>query len=206
MHRRMFLRGSMGALALPALESFGLPKGQGGASVRVADERVEEVGLHRQFLRFSCPALLSLQGGADPFSAQGPCSRPKTPQAHDPLFPFGSRRERRALCRSFLSFGSQAIAGGIHAERKPFSGSKGCGSFGLQNPLPLLSRWLRKRASRGMPNVMDKKRRAGSPIEGPRELFRKLYLQDDQKNRKIVRQKFDLKKSIWTPLWRTPKI
>ena len=43
---------------------------------------------------------------------------------------------------------------------------------------------------------MDKKRRAGSPIEGPRELFRKLYLQDDQKNRKIVRQKFDLKKSI----------
>jgi hypothetical protein len=34
------------------------------------------------------------------------------------------------------------------------------------------------------------------PIEGPRELFRKLYLQDDQKNQKIFRQKFDLKKSI----------
>ncbi len=34
------------------------------------------------------------------------------------------------------------------------------------------------------------------PIEGPRELFRKLYLQDDQKDQKIFRQKFDLKKSI----------
>ncbi len=34
------------------------------------------------------------------------------------------------------------------------------------------------------------------PIEGPRELFRKLYLQDDQKNQKIFQDKFDLKKSI----------
>ena len=37
MNRRMFLRGSMGALALPALESFGLPKGQGGAGLRLAN-------------------------------------------------------------------------------------------------------------------------------------------------------------------------
>ena len=186
----------MGALALPALESFGLPKGQGGASVRVADGASKRLVCIGNSFGFHAPHFFPSKAGLIH----------SLPKALAPV----QRHLKRMTLFSHLDHG---VKGGHFAVHSFLSGVKQSQAasmpngnlsldqraaevLGSQTRFPSLVVGSENGLHGGCQMSWTRSGVRVPPIEGPRELFRKLYLHDDQKNRKIVRQKFDLKKSI----------
>lgn len=186
----------MGALALPALESFGLPKGQGGADLRLANGTPKRLVCIGNSFGFHAPHFFPSKAGLIH----------SLPKALTPL----QRHLKRMTVFSNLDHG---VKGGHFAVHSFLSGVKQSQAasmpngnltldqraaevLGSQTRFPSLVIGSENGLHGGCQMSWTRSGVRVPPIEGPRELFRKLYLQDDQKNQKIFRQKFDLKKSI----------
>ena len=189
MNRRSFIRGTLGAMALPALESFGFAQINSG---RVS-KRLVCIG---NSFGFHAANFFPKNGGK--FTS--------IPSALLPL------KDHLKNCTLFSNL-DHGVKGGHFAVHSFLSGVKQSQAVSMPNGnLSLDQRAAEVLGSQtrfpslviGSENGLHggcqmSWTRSGvrvPPIEGPRELFRKLYLQDDQKNQKIFRQKFDLKKSI----------
>jgi len=186
----------MGALALPALESFGLPKGQGGAGLRLANGTSKRLVCIGNSFGFHAPHFFPSKAGLIH----------SLPKALTPV----QRHLKRMTVFSNLDHG---VKGGHFAVHSFLSGVKQSQAasmpngnlsldqraaevLGSQTRFPSLVIGSENGLHGGCQMSWTRSGVRVPPIEGPRELFRKLYLQDDQKNQKIFRQKFDLKKSI----------
>ena len=189
MNRRSFLRGTLGAMALPALESVGF------AQIKSASVSKRLVCIGNSF-GFHAPNFFPKDGG----------NFTSIPPALLPL------KDRLKNCTLFSNL-DHGVKGGHFAVHSFLSGVKQSQAasmpngnlsldqraaevLGPQTRFPSLVIGSENGLHGGCQMSWTRSGVRVPPIEGPRELFRKLYLQDNQKNQKVFRQKFDLKKSI----------
>ena len=196
MNRRMFLRGSMGALALPALESIGLPKGQGVAGVRVADSASKRLVCVGNSFGFHASHFFPQKAGLIH-------SLPKA------LAP-GQRHLKQMTVFSHLDHG---VKGGHYAVHSFLSGVKqsqassmpngnltldqrAAEAIGSQTRFPSLVIGSENGLHGGCQMSWTRTGVRVPPIEGPRDLFRKLFISDGTKNQKNLLDQFHLRQSI----------
>ena len=189
MNRRSFLRGTLGAMALPALESVGF------AQIKSASVSKRLVCIGNSF-GFHAPNFFPKDGGK--FTS--------IPLALLPL------KDHLKSCTLFSNL-DHGVKGGHFAVHSFLSGVKQSQAasmpngnlsldqraaevLGSQTRFPSLVIGSENGLHGGCQMSWTRSGVRVPPIEGPRELFRKLYLQDNQKNQKVFRQKFNLKKSI----------
>ena len=189
MNRRSFLRGTLGALALPALESVGF------AQINSASASKRLVCIGNSF-GFHAPNFFPKDGGK--FSPIPPALLPlKDHLKNCTLFSnldHGVKGGHFAV-HSFLSGVKQSQAASMPNGNLSLD-QRAAEVLGSQTRFPSLVIGSENGLHGGCQMSWTRSGVRVPPIEGPRELFRKLYLQEDQKNQKIFRQKFDLKKSI----------
>jgi len=196
MNRRLFLRGSLGALALPALESIALSKIQ-TAKVNLAPTH--------EVKRLVCI------GNSFGFHAShffptdlGPIR--SLPKALDPL----KRNLNQTTVFSNLDHG---VKGGHYAVHSFLSGVKQSQAssmpngnlsldqraaevFGYKTRFPSLVVGSENGLHGGCQMSWTRSGVRVPPIEGPKNLFRKLFIQEKSKSNPQVLQQFDLGKSI----------
>ena len=189
MNRRSFLKGTLGAMALPALESVGF------AQINSARVSKRLVCIGNSF-GFHAPHFFPKDGGK--FTSIPPALLPLKNQLHNcTLFSnldHGVKGGHFAV-HSFLSGVKQSQAASMPSGNLSLD-QRAAEVLGSQTRFPSLVVGSENGLHGGCQMSWTRSGVRVPPIEGPRELFRKLYLQDDQKNQKIFRQKFDLKKSI----------
>ena len=196
MNRRLFLRGSMGALALPALESFGLPKGQGGAGLRLANGTPKRLVCIGNSFGFHAPHFFPKESG---FIQSAPKALLPVQRHLDELSVF-----------SHLDHG---VKGGHYAVHSFLSGVKhsqvssmpngnlsldqrAAEVFGFKTRFPSLVVGSENGLHGGCQMSWTRSGVRVPPIEGPKNLFRKLFIQEKSKNNQQVLQQYDLGKSI----------
>ena len=189
MNRRSFLRGTLGAMALPALESVGF------AQINSTKLSKRLVCIGNSF-GFHAPHFFPKNAGK--FT--------EIPSALSPL------KNHLKNCTLFSNL-DHGVKGGHYAVHSFLSGVKQSQAasmpngnlsldqraaevLGSQTRFPSLVIGSENGLHGGCQMSWTRSGVRVPPIEGPRELFRKLYLNDDQNNQKIFQDKFDLKKSI----------
>tara|TARA_B100000212_G_scaffold6028_2_gene4528 strand:- start:950 stop:2197 length:1248 start_codon:yes stop_codon:yes gene_type:complete len=189
MNRRSFLKGTLGVMALPALESVGF------AQINSARVSKRLVCIGNSF-GFHAPHFFPKDGGK--FTSIPPALLPLKNQLHNcTLFSnldHGVKGGHFAV-HSFLSGVKQSQAASMPSGNLSLD-QRAAEVLGSQTRFPSLVVGSENGLHGGCQMSWTRSGVRVPPIEGPRELFRKLYLQDDQKNQKTFRQKFDLKKSI----------
>ena len=189
MRRRSFLRGTLGAMALPALESVGFAQ----INSTKASKRLVCIG---NSFGFHAPHFFPKDGGK--FISIPPALLPlKKHLKNCTLFSnldHGVKGGHFAV-HSFLSGVKQSQAASMPNGNLSLD-QRAAEVLGSQTRFPSLVIGSENGLHGGCQMSWTRSGVRVPPIEGPRELFRKLYLQDDQKNQKIFRQNFDLKKSI----------
>ncbi len=189
MNRRSFLKGTLVAMALPALESVGF------AQINSARVSKRLVCIGNSF-GFHAPHFFPKDGGK--FTSIPPALLPLKNQLHNcTLFSnldHGVKGGHFAV-HSFLSGVKQSQAASMPSGNLSLD-QRAAEVLGSQTRFPSLVVGSENGLHGGCQMSWTRSGVRVPPIEGPRELFRKLYLQDDQKNQKTFRQKFDLKKSI----------
>ena len=189
MNRRSFLRGTLGVMALPALESTGF------AQIKSASVSKRLVCIGNSF-GFHAPNFFPKDGGK--FTSIPPALLPlKDHLKNCTLFSnldHGVKGGHFAV-HSFLSGVKQSQAASMPNGNLSLD-QRAAEVLGSQTRFPSLVIGSENGLHGGCQMSWTRSGVRVPPIEGPRELFRKLYLQEDQKNQKIFRQKFDLKKSI----------
>ena len=189
MKRRSFLRGTLGAMALPALESVGFAQ----INSTKASKRLVCIG---NSFGFHAPHFFPKDGGK--FISIPPALLPlKKHLKNCTLFSnldHGVKGGHFAV-HSFLSGVKQSQAASMPNGNLSLD-QRAAEVLGSQTRFPSLVIGSENGLHGGCQMSWTRSGVRVPPIEGPRELFRKLYLQDDQKNQIIFRQNFDLKKSI----------
>ena len=189
MNRRSFLRGTLGAMALPALESVGF------AQIKSASVSKRLVCIGNSF-GFHAPNFFPKGGGK--FTSIPPALLPLADHLKNcTLFSnldHGVKGGHFAV-HSFLSGVKQSQAASMPNGNLSVD-QRAAEVLGSQTRFPSLVIGSENGLHGGCQMSWTRSGVRVPPIEGPRELFRKLYLQDNQKNQKVFRQKFNLKKSI----------
>jgi hypothetical protein len=189
MNRRSFLRGTIGAMALPALESVGVTQ----INSAKASERLVCIG---NSFGYHAPNFFPKDGGK--FTSIPPALLPlKNHLKSCTLFSnldHGVKGGHFAV-HSFLSGVKQSQAASMPNGNLSLD-QRAAEVLGSQTRFPSLVIGSENGLHGGCQMSWTRSGVRVPPIEGPRELFRKLYLQDNPKNQKVFRQKFDLKKSI----------
>ena len=189
MNRRSFLRGTLGVMALPALESVGF------AQINSTKLSKRLVCIGNSF-GFHAPHFFPKDSGK--FTDIPPALSPlKNHLKNCTLFSnldHGVKGGHYAV-HSFLSGVKQSQAASMPNGNLSLD-QRAAEVLGSQTRFPSLVIGSENGLHGGCQMSWTRSGVRVPPIEGPRELFRKLYLQDDQKNQKIFQDKFDLKKSI----------
>ena len=186
----------MGALALPALESFCLPKGQGGADLRLANGTPKRLvcignsfGFHAShffpkesgFIQSAPKALLPVQRHLDELSVFSHLDH-------------GVKGGHYAV-HSFLSGVKQSQAASMPNGNLSLD-QRAAEAIGSQTRFPSLVIGSENGLHGGCQMSWTRTGVRVPPIEGPRDLFRKLFIADETKNQKNLLDQFHLKQSI----------
>ena len=196
MNRRLFLRGSLGALALPAMESVGLTKIPGSKI---------NLSTGNEMKRLVCIGN-SFGFHASHFFPTDPGPIRSLPKALEPLK--GNLDQTTVF--SNLDHG---VKGGHFAVHSFLSGVKHSQAssmpdgnlsldqraaevFGFKTRFPSLVVGSENGLHGGCQMSWTRSGVRVPPIEGPKNLFRKLFIQEKSKNNQQVIQHYDLGKSI----------
>ena len=196
MNRRLFLRGSLGALALPALESIAFSKFQ-SAKVNLAPTN--------EVKRLVCIGN-SFGFHASHFFPTDPGPIRSIPKAFEPL------KEILGQVTVFSNL-DHGVKGGHYAVHSFLSGVKqsqassmpdgnlsldqrAAEAFGFKTRFPSLVVGSENGLHGGCQMSWTRSGVRVPPIEGPKNLFRKLFIQDKSKSNQQVLQQYDLGKSI----------
>ena len=196
MNRRLFLRGSLGALALPALESFGLPKGQSSSEIHVPGSDTKRLVCIGNSFGFHASHFFPKDVG----SIQSPPKALVPVQRHlDQLTVFshldhGIKGGHYAV-HSFLSGVKQSQAASMPAGNLTLD-QRAAEAIGSQTRFPSLVIGSENGLHGGCQMSWTRTGVRVPPIEGPRDLFRKLFISDETKNQKNLLDQFHLKQSI----------
>ena len=190
------MRGSMGALALPALESFGLPKGQGGADLRLANGTPKRLVCIGNSFGFHAPHFFPKESG---FIQSAPKALLPVQRHLDELSVFshldhGVKGGHYAV-HSFLSGVKQSQAASMPNGNLSLD-QRAAEAIGSQTRFPSLVIGSENGLHGGCQMSWTRTGVRVPPIEGPRDLFRKLFIADETKNQKNLLDQFHLKQSI----------
>ena len=196
MNRRTFLRGSIGALALPALESIGLHKVQGGTGIRTAGGAPKRLVCIGNSFGFYVSHFFPEDAGL----IQAPPKALLPVQRHlDQLTVFshldhGIKGGHYAV-HSFLSGVKQSQSASMPAGNLTLD-QRAAEAIGSQTRFPSLVIGSENGLHGGCQMSWTRTGVRVPPIEGPRDLFRKLFIADETKNQKNLLDQFHLRQSI----------
>ena len=196
MNRRLFLRGSLGALALPALESVGLAKIQGSKiSPAIGNEMKRLVcignsfGFHASHFFPSTPGLIgSLPSALEPLKDN-----------LDQITVFSNLdhgvKGGHFAVHSFLSGVKHSQASSMPDGNLSLD-QRAAEVFGFNTRFPSLVVGSEDGLHGGCQMAWTRSGVRVPPIEGPKDLFRKLFITEKSKNNQQFLDRYDLGKSI----------